>query len=351
MTNLSAIERAKMMNAIIGKISKIISLYGYSEIFLPIYEYYDVLEDKTFNFNDENIIRFIDRNTGKSLVLRPDFTPQVCRIVANYLSDMPLPIRLSYSGRVFRNVGAHKGIKSEKYQIGCELFGSDEFYGDLELLLITKRVLNYLGIDNYRIIVGDKKFISMLSAFLNMENFLKMLEAKNSSAIESFLSIANLDEETKKLVSFLPDAFGGIDILDKIEKLSEFSQSLTDRIRYIKSLFEKFQELGGDVDKVVFDIGETRGLNYYTGINIDVVSPKDGSSLGGGGRYDSLMEKFGYGISASGIAFNVEEILGLSHVVYDKTEHSVIDINDIYEAEKLRDNGKEVFLLSKHIKV
>ncbi|MCA1927222.1 MAG: ATP phosphoribosyltransferase regulatory subunit [Calditerrivibrio sp.] len=350
MTNLSAIERAKMMNAIIGKISDIISLYGYSEIFLPIYEYYDVLADKTFNFNDEKIIRFIDRNTGKSLVLRPDFTPQVCRIVANYLSDMPLPIRLSYSGRIFRNVGAHKGIKSEKYQIGCELFGSDEYYGDLELLLISRRVLNDLGIEDYRIIVGDKKFISMLSEFVNMENFIKMLETKSVSAIEYFLSNVKLDDRILGLLKFLPDAFGGRDILDKIEELSEFSPILTERIRYIKSLIGKFQELGGDIDRVVFDIGETRGLNYYTGVNIDIVSRKDGSSLGGGGRYDTLMEKFGYGISASGIAFNIEEILRFSNLAYDEKKSSVLNISSIEEAEKLRDNGKEVFLLSKHIK-
>lgn len=345
MTNLSAIDRAKNMNRIISVISDVLSLYGYSEIFLPIYEYYDVLADKTFNFSDENIIRFIDRNTGKSLVLRPDFTPQVCRIVANYLSDMPLPIRLSYSGRVFRNVGIHKGMKSEKYQVGGELFGADEELGDLEILLIVKRVMDRLKINNYKIILGDKRFLSILSDFIDIDKFLKVLETKNYSDIEHYIASIPRDNTVYKLLKYLPDAYGGMDVLSRIEELSNFSTKLKDRVSYMKDLINSFVELGGDPDKVVFDISETRGLNYYTGINIDVVSSENGSSLGGGGRYDTLMEKFGYGITAAGVAFNVEEILSL--IGFDKyIDENVIIMDDekgIKVAEKLRDESVKVF--------
>jgi len=322
MTQLSAIGRAKKMNSAISLISEAISLYGYSEIFLPIYEYYDVLADKTFNFSDENIIRFIDRNTGKSLVLRPDFTPQVCRIVAYYLSNMPLPIRLSYSGRIFRNVGVHKGIKSEKYQVGCELFGGNEFDGDLELLLIVKRVMARLKIDQYKIVVGDKRFISILANFIDIERLLEILGSKNYSELNQLLSSLNKGSDTYKLISFLPDAFGDLTILDKIEELSSFSDELKERISYIRSLIKRYKDLGGDTAKLVFDIGETRGLNYYTGINIDIISDRNGLSLGGGGRYDNLMEKFGYDIPASGVAFNVDEILG----VWDSYSSGIDDI-------------------------
>lgn len=345
MTNLSAIDRAKNMNRIISVISDVLSLYGYSEIFLPIYEYYDVLADKTYNFSDENIIRFIDRNTGKSLVLRPDFTPQVCRIVANYLSDMPLPIRLSYSGRVFRNVGIHKGIKSEKYQVGGELFGADEELGDLEILLIVKRVMNKLRIENYKIVLGDKKFLSILSEFIDIDRFLRVLETKNYSDIEQYLSSIPRDSDVYRLVKYLPDAFGGLEVLSIIDELSKFSDKLKSRISYIRGLIDDFTDLGGDKEKIVFDISETRGLNYYTGINIDVVSSENGISLGGGGRYDTLMEKFGYGVTAAGVAFNVEEILSLLGL--DKyIDENIIFMDEekgIKVAEKLRDESVKVF--------
>jgi ATP phosphoribosyltransferase regulatory subunit len=345
MTTLSAIDRAKNMNRIISVISDVLSLYGYSEIFLPIYEYYDVLADKTFNFKDENIIRFIDRNTGKSLVLRPDFTPQVCRIVANYLSDMPLPIRLSYSGRVFRNVGVHKGMKSEKYQVGGELFGADEESGDLELLMIIKRVMNKLKIDNYKIVIGDKKFLNILAKYFDVDAFLKVLETKNYSEMESFIKGLSINSNIYNLLKYLPDAFGGIEVLNKIFELSSFSDELRERVVYVKNIIEKFVGLNGDIEKIVFDISETRGLNYYTGINLDIVSSKNGSSLGGGGRYDTLMEKFGYGITAAGVAFNVEEILsiiGLDRYI-DENIIFMDQEQGLKVAEKLRDESVKVF--------
>ncbi|MEF3255568.1 MAG: ATP phosphoribosyltransferase regulatory subunit [Deferribacterales bacterium] len=329
-----------------GKISEVISLYGYSEIFLPIYEYYDLLADVTYNFNDENIIRFIDRYTGKSLVLRPDFTPQVCRIVANYLTDMPLPLRLSYNGRVFRNVGVHKGVKSEKFQVGCEIFGSDEFNGDLELLLIIRRVMDKLNINDYKIIIGDKKYISIVSKLINNEKLLRLLEAKNFTEIDKISSAIELDENISNLLRFLPEAFGDISILDKLEKLSFFSKELVERVSYIRSLMQGFFEFGGDKEKVIFDASETRGLNYYTGINIEIVSNRYGVSLGGGGRYDNLMSKFGYDISASGIAFNVDDMVMLCQLTND-LNGAIKMSKDLREAEILRDNGEKVFLKEK----
>ncbi|MCX8083732.1 MAG: ATP phosphoribosyltransferase regulatory subunit [Calditerrivibrio sp.] len=343
--SFSAIDRAKSVNKTINIISEILSLYGYSEIFLPIYEYYDILADKTFNFSDENIIRFIDRNTGKSLVLRPDFTPQVCRVVANYLSDMPLPIRLSYSGRIFRNVSAHKGIKSEKYQVGGEIFGSDEKTGDLEMLLIIKRVMNRLNIKDYKIIIGDKKFLTLLTSYIELDPFLKLLEKKNMTEIEHYLNKLKVDKTIFELLSYLPNAFGGIDVIESIKRLSLFSEPLSCRVDYIINLINSYVSIGGEQDKILFDISETRGLNYYTGINFDVVSDTYGLFLGGGGRYDNLMQKFGYDVPAAGVAFNIEEILEITGL--DKYINENIVVVDgskgLSFAEKLRDESVKVF--------
>ena len=145
-------ERAKKISSITSILEDIIASYGYSEIYLPLYEYYDVLSKTAWDFNDENIIRFIDRNTGKSMVLRPDFTPQVCRNVANYLDSFPTPIRLRYKGRIFKNVNINKGLRSERHQIGLELFGEDELFGDIELILIGLKGLFALGFNDFKIV-------------------------------------------------------------------------------------------------------------------------------------------------------------------------------------------------------
>ena len=340
-----SLTRAAKQTEIIRKIQKILKSYGYSEIFLPLYEYYDVLKNTVWNFKDENIIRFIDRNTGKSLVLRPDFTPQVCRTVANYMSDSPKPLRLSYKGRIFRNVNTNKGIKSEKYQAGGELFGAKEIYGDYEILFMAYKIMCAMGFDNHKIIIGDANLLKSVLKIANENDYEQCLTGKQFSLLNSVLEKLSVNDSEFELLKFFPYACGGLEVLNALKTKSIFSTRLSERINYIEGLFKKLIKAGIPEDILVFDAGETRGLNYYTGINFNMVYSDRGISVGGGGRYDTLMSRFGISMTACGIAFDIEEFLSYYELNDSESDFDYLMIGEnlINEAESLRNKGFSVF--------
>ena len=158
MTNITHdqnIERSSRVRQALNIIDSTLMQYGYVELNLPIYEYYDLLSDTVFNFSDESIIRFIDRHTGKTLVLRPDFTPQVCRIVSG-IDNITLPFRASYKGTVFRSVEKDRGVKSEENQTGWEIFGEESMHADMEIVLLCNDVLKNLGLSGFSFTFGDR---------------------------------------------------------------------------------------------------------------------------------------------------------------------------------------------------
>ncbi|WP_277656202.1 ATP phosphoribosyltransferase regulatory subunit [Seleniivibrio woodruffii] len=336
--------RAVKMNRIERTIKEVVQSYGYMDIFLPIYEYYDMLKDTMHNFRDENIIRFIDRNTGKSLVLRPDFTPQVARYFANYMSDFPLPIRLSYNGRVFRNVDLDKGVKSEKLQVGAELFGNSQLEADTEMLLMARRVFDKLNIDGCKYVFGHSGFTrrALELAGKDKDEYHKHLDAKNITAVANLFTG---DNDPEKFLRHLPKAFGGVETVEKLAEVSRFDKELAECVDYISTLFKRLISLGIDAKSLVFDASESAGLEYYTGITFSVLHAKIGESLAVGGRYDNLTENFGRKACACGMVFFVEEIYSV-----DETDLSLKEIDwlvvgreNLGRCEELRDKGFSVF--------
>jgi len=336
--------RSVKMNKIERTLKETVLTYGYMEIFLPVYEYYDILKETTFNFKDENTIRFIDRNTGKSLVLRPDFTPQAARYFANYMTEFPLPARVCYNGRVFRNVNLNKGVKSEQLQVGVELYGDEKLDADTELLMLAKRAFKVLDVQGCKYVFGHSSFTrrALELAGAKKEEYHKLLDSKNVAGIKSLITG---DSEADRFLSYLPKAFGGIETIEDIIKACAFDSELSEHIGYIKTLFENLISLGIAKEDLVFDASESRGLDYYTGITFDILHAEVGENLAGGGRYDNLTKNFGRDVPACGIVFNIEEIYRVekSDVKLKEIEWLVVGKENFAKGEHLRDEGYSVF--------
>lgn len=341
-------QRVRKLKKITAEIEKILSQYGYTEVYLPLYEYYDILSKTAWNFSDENIIRFIDRNTGKSMVLRPDFTPQVCRNVANYMDSYPKPIRLSYKGRIFRNANVNKGLKSEMQQIGIELFGEEELYGDLELIAIGYKGLRSLEIENFKIVITDIKLLKECLCLVNdKDEYLDLLKTKNYHEVNKRLISGKLSSEKKELIETLPKMFGGVEVLISFKDLVSFNEKLTARAEELLNLYDNLLSIGIPKEIIVFDLAEAKGINYYTGITIGFIS-EEGNVLISGGRYDNLMHNFGVDVSACGLAFNLEEILPLYNLKDEKVEidYLLIGKDNFSKAEELRKKDFKVLWVS-----
>lgn len=353
MTNMSHdqnIERSNRVEQALKIIDNTLNQYGYIELSLPIYEYYDLLSDTVFNFSDESIIRFIDRHTGKTLVLRPDFTPQVCRIISG-IDNITLPFRASYKGTVFRSVEKDRGIKSEENQTGWEIFGEESMHADMEIVLLCNDVLKNLGLSGFSFTFGDTVFISKLKSHLKerSEEIFKTVSERRIHDVKKILDTMDLNPDIKAFIEKLPLSFGNIDVLDDLIKSSaKFDNEIALRLQIIKNLFLSLKEYGINESSLIFDGGESKGLDYYTGIHFEIVHENFGAVLGGGGRYDTLMAKFGKNITACGAALNIDNLLhfpicNTNAKVYD---YLVLGAENFKKAIELRRDGKSVIFVA-----
>lgn len=352
MTNISKeqnIERSGRIESALSIIKGTLSQYGYTELHLPIYEYYDLLQDTVFNFSDESIIRFIDRHTGKTLVLRPDFTPQVCRIVSG-MENLPLPFRVCYKGTVFRSVEKDRGIKGEENQTGWEIFGESSIFGDIEIVLTANAALNKMGLKGFCFTFGDTLFLNRIKTLAG-EKGDKILEAvsdRRTHDLKKLVSEINISQDLKDLIVKLPLAFGGMDNIDILAGLSAFDKELSERIEFIKNLFNQLISCGINEDILIFDAAESKGLDYYTGVHFEILHESYGSILGSGGRYDKLMSKFGKDLTACGAALNIDNLLHfpICESASQEYDYLVIGKDNFKKAISLRKEGKSVIFVA-----
>jgi ATP phosphoribosyltransferase regulatory subunit len=131
----------------------------------------DELKGKTF--------RFDDRQTGKLLVIPPDITPQVARIVATRMHGYPLPHRLYYNGRVLRHAEIQSGRSREIFQSGVELIGLDSPEADAEMVAMAVEVLKGLGFHDFKVDIGQVEFFRGIMSASGIEPVaqVRLLEA------------------------------------------------------------------------------------------------------------------------------------------------------------------------------
>ncbi|MGZ4032997.1 MAG: ATP phosphoribosyltransferase regulatory subunit, partial [Tumebacillaceae bacterium] len=113
-------------------IAKVFSRWGYEEIVTPTFEYADTFLNGAFRSDEDNMFKFIERS-GRTVVLRPDMTAPIARVVSSLLKEQPLPIRLSYDASIFRTQDSTAGRDAEFTQAGVELIGDATPDADAEV--------------------------------------------------------------------------------------------------------------------------------------------------------------------------------------------------------------------------
>src|SRR3972149_5197326 len=118
-------EETAQRRAVEARLLSVFHRWGFREIITPTFEYLEVFEQPTAEDAGDQIFKFVDRQSGRLLVLRVDITPQVARLVAPTLRQPPLPLRLAYAATVFRYHEPRAGRQREFEQVGVELIGLD----------------------------------------------------------------------------------------------------------------------------------------------------------------------------------------------------------------------------------
>ena len=304
------VSRRRKVEAVLAGIMK---NWGFREIILPFFDY---LEDFSYGLGaqfGDRVYRFLDKD-GSLLALRPDLTTLVAKTVATRMAEHSLPVKLFYSGEVFRQERSGAGHQKEFYQIGLETMGVADTWADIEALLIAIDCLLHLGIDDFKIALGHVGFFNGIVSGLKLsperaDALRNAIDHKDCAWLEREVEGLELSDEKRDFLVKLPTYSGGPEVLD--QALSVVSnprarEALT-RLTEIRDVVESL-DLGR---YLTFDLAEVRGLDYYTGIVFKIYSRSAGFELGGGGRYDGLVAKFGWDLPAVGFSFTLDRILPL----------------------------------------
>ena len=269
---------------------------GYSLIELPVFEDTELFERGVGESTDvvsKEMYTFEDRG-GRSITLRPEGTAGVMRsVIENNLDRGQLPVKVFYVGPFFRAERPQAGRYRQFYQVGIEAIGYNDPEIDAEVIWVADAAFKALGLKKYELQIttlGDAAS-----------------RAAHRVELVKFLDKLNLDEETKKRAKLNPLRLFD----DKRPEIIAAMQDAPMLVNYLneesKSNFEKVKNsLAAMEIKYSINPKMVRGLDYYTGTTFEFVHPMLGaqSGIGGGGRYDGLMNQLG-GQDLSGIGFGI----------------------------------------------
>lgn len=285
---------------------------GYSEMLTPGLEFYDVFNLNSRYFPQENLYKLTD-GKGRLLVMRPDTTMPIARVVATRLRDAMLPLKLFYNQTVYRTEPALKGRSDEIVQTGIELIGSQLKMADLEVISTAVTALKSFGME-FSLEIGNigifKELVERLEVTDKVrEKIRRLIETKNFPALNDLLDSLGNNSITYALKK-LPALFGGEEVFEKAEEImpDENIKKLLDELR---ETYSDASELCGGDGVITVDLGLVNKTDYYTGLIIKGYLQGHGEEVLSGGRYDSLISEFGYDVPAVGFAVNVNAVAKL----------------------------------------
>ena len=303
---------AKQVRRIEAQLLSQISRWGYDEIILPTFEYLDVLAPGLEAELLETCYQFIDRTTGRTLLLRPDATAQVARTIGMGLTGSTLPQRLSYRTSVFRYEPEHAGRGREIFQVGAELVGVDDVTGDYEIISLLIECLQAIGLRSFTIAVGHVGFIKglLMRSGLSAQGQKRAEQAaakKDLPRLEELLASERIAKAAAKAIREAPELTGHEAVLERGRVLAAGEPALTAPLDRLAQVYHLLCA-AGHRDSILLDLGEFRGFDYYNGVVFDVFAPGVGAELGGGGRYDHLIGRFGRDLPSTGFALDVDHL-------------------------------------------
>jgi ATP phosphoribosyltransferase regulatory subunit len=240
------------------------------------------------------------------LSLRADGTIPVARLVANRYEHHEGALRLCYFAHAYRAVKIRSGQPREFLQGGLELIGVPAPTGDAEVIGLTLDALSAAGLGRHRIGVGDGALYRTLLTELEVpeperEALLEALSQRDLVGVEARVNRLGLSRAACELLVRLPTLRGGPDVLDRV------NGPVAAAVANLRELYELLAERGV-ADRVIFDLGLVRELGYYTGVVFEVYDPAVGFAIGGGGRYDDLLGRFGKPRPACGVALDIHRV-------------------------------------------
>jgi ATP phosphoribosyltransferase regulatory subunit len=281
---------------------------GYGEVATPAIEYDEVLARGDGRTAD-SAYRFFDER-GDLLALRSDMTVPIARLVASRFATAAPPLRLCYLANAFRAVRPQRGQMREFAQAGVELIGAPAPAGTAEVVGVLEAALDAADLDRAVIGLGDADLYRQLLTEFGVEgedrdSILERLATHDLVGLEAELYRAGIGDDQVATCVALSQLRGGPEVLDKARALG--GGAVERATARLGETLEALEESGA-ASRVQIDLGLLRDLGYYSGAILEVYDPALGHVLGGGGRYDGLLKRFGVDLPAAGFALYLERV-------------------------------------------
>jgi histidyl-tRNA synthetase len=286
-------EEAQAFTFIISNARETAALYGYREVITPVVEPFELLSAKSGEEIRQRMFIFKDLG-DRQVALRPEFTSSIARLATTALKNEPKPLRAFSVGSVYRYDEPQRGRYREFYQSNFELMGSNKPEADAEIILLTNSFMKNLGLQGYVFKIGH---IGVIRGILSQES----VDDKTQNAVLQRMDKKEYNEafqllESKKCRGMLEGLLllKGKDWCETVENMKKHVagyEKATVAVENLSDVLKLVCESGSLVMNV--EPAFARGLEYYTGLIFEVYIPELEIALGGGGRYDRLIEVFG----------------------------------------------------------
>ncbi len=302
-------EEARIREELRKGTSSTLDLWGYDPIETPTLEIVDVLEEGSSI--GASSFRFFDKDDNL-LVLRPDVTLPIARMVASRLGEDDPRYRFRYDLRVFRDSESSRGESRELTQLGIEQIGYSGPAADAETIIVFVECLLSAGLRGFKIEFCNVRVLEGLLAACDLAaadiKAIKVaFHTSNYVALDTVLTAIGLDERLSGCLRSLMRVHGG---RDAIESTRSMLDGLVDpgALDELEATWAIIDDCGYS-DFTGIDFSLMGSFDYYTGLIMEAFAPGYGRSIGSGGRYDNLLGAFGNAAPAAGFAFSMEDLM------------------------------------------
>jgi ATP phosphoribosyltransferase regulatory subunit len=327
-------------------------LFGFREVVTPVLEYSEVIEEH--GLRDASYKLFDQDN--QMVLLRPEMTTPIARLVAQRLANDPPPHKLSYVLPAYRRASVGRGQSAELYQAGVEVVGSASPREDAATIALLVDVLESLGLEapsDFAVVLGQSAFYSGYLRHVAPDaatTVTAALAAKDLVAVDAIAR--DLPADAAAGVRGIPRLVGPATEGSLVEEAGRFAVG-EEAVAALENLREilRHLEAHGALDAVILDLGLIGRHEYYTGVVYEAYAAGLGFTIANGGRYDNLLKRFGKELPATGFAIYLERLLS---VLPEEDPSPLLvlvggDLDGIEAAAELRENGVPVLHLSEDL--
>ena len=323
-----ASESAARVRAV-NTLRTLFSSWGYEHVDVPVLERFDPrhpVAERSFKLTGPD---------GELLALRSDYTYALAKLVKFNQADRQGPLRLQYSGGLWRTVVPDIARTREFTQVGLELIGVSGVRADAELIHLAREAVRAVGLAP-RVEVGNPGFVRQLFGLAELPVAVQPLAAdavdrKDPATLQALLDPLELAPDLEKAILGVPDLYGDVRVLDEARRLAPWPETAAacDHLEAVLTEFEDSSEL-------LLDLGMARRLSYYTGVTFRAYTFDFGQPLLGGGRYDGALLPL-----AAGFAIGLERLLSALPGVTGDAPPIAVSLDDDL-ARRLRKAGYRV---------